>query len=382
MASAAADIPRSRSGRGRHPATMAVLALCFATGSTVVLECREDDASLWFTRVGFTPAYIFAANPFSLDDTSPDHRIRATPSMTFEIGRQTDGTGDWHHLYGLPSYGFGFSIASLGTPDRISRPMDVYTFFSWPFARLTEKVQLTSDFGMGVSWNWKAFHEERRTYTTVLGSNVNARIDWGFYLRYAVTPNTSLYTGLDFTHRSNGGMRQTNQGINVIGPSVALRRNLTHERSPSAVPEIAPFQPAWELVVSGTGGIKSLPDASRPAGGRTVGVVNVGAGLQRHFYRYGKLAAGSEVTYKGAGQMNGLGVYGGYEHQIGRFAPLVQLGYVVAHTSEITGRPRRYGRLGWRYHFNDRYWATVAVRSIKSRHADFVEFGIGYKKRW
>ena len=72
---------------------------------------------------------------------------------------------------------------------------------------------------------------------TVLGSNMNARIDWGFYVRYILTPQTSLYAGLDYTHRSNGGMRQPDFGINVLGPNVALRYNLAPERFPISITE-------------------------------------------------------------------------------------------------------------------------------------------------
>ena len=30
-------------------------------------------------------------------------------------------------------------------------PVEAYTFFSWPFVRLSDRVQVTSDFGMGFS---------------------------------------------------------------------------------------------------------------------------------------------------------------------------------------------------------------------------------------
>jgi hypothetical protein len=385
----------------RHVARRMTLAVCFVLSWGRPGYCQGLEASPWFTRVGFTPAYVFETNPFSLSEAPADKQIRSAPSITIEMGRQTDGSRDWHHLYGMPSYGFGVSLASPGNGSQISRPVDAYTFFSWPFARLSERVQVTTDFGMGISWNWKAFNQQTNSYTTVLGSNMNARIDWGFYLRYIMTPQTSLYAGVDYTHRSNGGTRQPDQGINVIGPSVALRYNLGPERRQSAIKEPPPFLPAWEFVIGGAGGLKDVVEKTHPDLRHDFGAFDVTAGLQRHFYRYGKIAAGTDVTYDGATGarvdfLNGvsvqrragpaerlsMGLYGGYEHLIGRFSAIVQVGYNVANGSEEPERPRLYERYGWRYQFNDRFFGTMAVRAIKDHKADFVEFGVGYKTRW
>jgi hypothetical protein len=274
----------------------------------------------------------------------------------------------------LPSYGFGVSVASLGNGDAISRPVEAYTFFSWPFAELSERVQVTTDFGMGVSWNWKAFNPRTNSYTTVLGSDLNARIDWGFYLRFITTPQTSLYAGIDYTHRSNGGTARPDLGINVIGPSVALRYNLSPARYQPPISRLPAFRPAWEFVVGGAGGLKNVADTRRPDRQRHFGAFGATAGLQRHFYRYGKIATGTEFTYDGsasaplnvvdaanlqrrggAWERMAVGLYGGYEHVIGRFSALVQLGYNVADGVKDPDRSNFYQRYGWRYHFNDRY---------------------------
>src|SRR5262245_19949685 len=209
-----------------------LLATCVALISAHTAAAQEP--SPWFTRAGFAPAYVVANNPFASAGTATERDIGAVPSMTIEIGRQTDGSRDWHHAYGLPSYGFGISIVSPGGGGT-SRPVDAYTFFSWPFAQPSERVQITTDFGMGLSWNWKAFDPRTNSYTTVLGSNMNARVDWGFYVRYIMTPQTSVYAGIDYTHRSNGGMRQPDFGINVFGPNVALRHNFAPEHFPISI---------------------------------------------------------------------------------------------------------------------------------------------------
>ncbi len=358
---------------------------------------QAPEPSPLFTRVGFSPAYVVSTNPFTVSGTMPaDREVNAVPSLTVEIGRQTDGSQLWHHMYGLPSYGFGVSVGSIG--GGVSRPVDAYTFFSWPFARPSERLHITTDFGMGVSWNWKALDRRSNAYTTVLGSNLNARIDWGFYLRYLATSQTSLYAGVDFTHRSNGGMRQPDQGINTIGPSVGVRYNLAPERYQRPVTESAAFQPAWELVAGGTAGRKNVLD-ERNNLDHDFGAMGVTAAMQRHFYRYGKIAFGTDVMYDGStgarlvdvvnrsvlrddfGDRMALGFYSGYEHVIGRFGAIFQMGYKAVNGSDDPTAGSLYERYGWRYHFNDKFWGTFAVRAINDRKADALEFGFGYRTR-
>jgi hypothetical protein len=356
------------------------------------------DASQWFARIGFTPAYVLPTNPFSFTEHPGDDPISWTPSMTIEVGRQTDGSQEWHHLYGLPSYGFGFSMASFGSGSARGRPLEAYTFFSWPFAQLNEQVQVATDFGMGVSWNWKQFNPRTETSDHVLGSNLNARINWGFYLRYLATPRTSLYAGVDFTHRSNGGTRQPDLGINVIGPSVALRYDLAPaQRAPRMRREHPAFQPAWELVVGAAAGPKTLMGGD-PEFQHTFGAFDATAAVQRHFYRYGRVAVGTDVTYDGAtgavidgpkmtwrpgvGQRLSLGFYGGYEHIVGRFGALVQVGRDVVRGFDDPNDSRWYQRYGWRYQVNDRVFGIFSIRATRGRKADFLEIGLGYKTPW
>jgi hypothetical protein len=370
------------------------VAAAFAVTSANIAYGQARDTSPVFTRVGFTPAHVIATNPFSVGDAAAANRdVRNVPSLTLEIGRQTDGSREWHHLYGLPAYGVGVAMASLGSG--VSRPVDAYTFFSWPFAHFNDHLQMTTDFGMGVSWNWKTFNQRTNAYAPVLGSNMNARIDWGFYLRYVATPQTSLYAGIDYTHRSNGGMRQPDQGINVIGPSVGLRYNLTPERVVRPIDDAPPFTPSWEYIVGLSGGRKNVLDEVNYLHD-DFGAANITTGVQRQFYRYGKVAVGADLMYDGSSDARGdalhaglvhqsafgdrlaLGVYGGYEHVIGRFGAIVQAGYKVFNGSDNPNAPGLYERYGWRVRFNDRMWGTFAVRAISDRKADALEFGLGF----
>jgi hypothetical protein len=368
----------------------------FSLWPSASLAQSTESRNEWFLRTGVTAARIFSDNPFILK--SEASTIRWGPSLTVEVGRQTDGSQEWHHLYGIPSWGLGVSLASFSDGAHRTRPIDAYTFFSWPFVRLNDRLDLTTDFGMGVSWRWKEFDGETGSEATVLGSDVNARIDWGVYLRYATTSRTRLYMGADFTHRSNGGMVQPDLGIDTIGPRVFLQYNLAPGTSHRQPKEPPPFTPSWDFVVGGAASVKNVAERRTPIYRQDFGSTVITAAAQWQFYRYGKFAFGTDATYDGstgarldeadtlwrpdAGQRWSLGTYGGYEHVIGRFGAIAQLGYYAARGFDNPTKPRFYQRLGWRYRVTDRLWSTIAIRTIGDGRADALEVGAGYRMKF
>jgi Lipid A 3-O-deacylase (PagL) len=375
------------------------LVTCLVLSSAAASSAQNFDSHLWFVRGGMTPGFILPTNPFGTVANGATEPIHVAPNLTIEIGRRTDGTSAWHDLYGTPSYGFGFSFVPLPDSGENTTPVEAYTFFSWPFARLSDRVQVTSDFGMGLSWRWKHMNEATDAYENVLGSNLNARVNWGFYLRYLSTPRMAVYSGVDFTHRSNGGMVQPDLGINVIGPKVTVQYNFADE--PLTRSDIAPpaFTPSWEFVVGGLGGMKNVVERREPLARANFGAFAITSALQRHFYRFGKIAGGTDLTYDGAtgaridgndlewrapsGQRWGLGLYGGYEHVIGRFGALMQVGSNVARGFANPHAPRLYARYGWRYQIHDHVWGIFAIRSHGFRRANVLEFGAGVRlRRW
>ena len=220
--------------------------------------CAQSlESNLWFVRSGITPGFILPTNPFGTRADGANDPIHVAPNLTIEVGRRTDGTSTWHQLYGTPSYGFGMSLVPLPNGGEHGRPIEAHVLL-WPFARLSDHLQVTTEFGAGLSWRWKHMNARTDAYEDVLGSNLNARVDWGFYVRYLSTPRIAVLTGVDYTHRSNGGMVQPDLGINVIGPKVAVQHNLAAEAPARRDIDPPPFQPAWEFLVGGLGGVKNV----------------------------------------------------------------------------------------------------------------------------
>jgi len=360
----------------------------------------------WFVRVGYRPGYVLPIGDFTTGANASRQPVRWSQSMTVEVGWQADGTRAWHHAYGLPSYGIGFSGGRFDDGGELGRPLAVYGFFSWPFAQPRERLQLTADVGVGLAWNWRPFDPQANPYNTAIGSATTYQLDLGLYLRYLANPRVSLYAGVDATHWSNGGARQPNGGLNAVGPKVGLRLNASPQplRSPSGT--LPPFTPAWALVVGLAGGGKGVTGTTTSAlpGPERLGrfgAASATVDMQRHFYRYGRLAAGADVTYDGStgsrvdlvdgervatrvgmSQRFAMGLYGGYEHVIHRLGVIAQAGYQVWRAYGHPGRPRFYQRYGLRYYLSERLWTTMAVRVDRRGRSDFIEFGGGYRLRW
>jgi hypothetical protein len=356
--------------------------------------------NLWFVRVGYSPARVLTASQF----VSGGNVAR---TLTLELGRQTDGTRDWHRVYNYPSYGVGFYVGRFDHERELGHPLATYGFFSWPFP-VSDRAQLTADIGLGVSWNWTGFDRNTNPTNTALGSDVAYHVDGGLSLRFLATERASVYAGLNVTHWSNGASKQPNLGLAVVGPKVGVRYNFAPQIVPSrARADDRPrFEPSWEFVVGGAGSGKNAAATTSSHidivdRWRDFGAFNITTGLQRHFYQFGKVATGADVSYDGAtgarvdisngrqvesrapvDERFALGLYGGYEHVIARFSVLFQLGYTVWRGFDDEDVPRFYQRYGSRFHFSDHFWGTFAVRSIRVRKANFLEFGLGYRVHW
>src|SRR5262245_31969737 len=168
----------------------------------------------WFMRVGYSPTRALAPGTLAAGDD-------AARALTVDIGRQTDGTRDWHRTYNYPSYGVGMFIGRFDRERELGRPFATYGFFSWPFP-LSSRTQVAADFSLGVSWNWTCFDPKTNPANTALGSDVALHVDGGLALRYLASSRASIYAGLNASHWSNGGAKQPNLGLAAIGPKVSV----------------------------------------------------------------------------------------------------------------------------------------------------------------
>src|SRR5947208_16956577 len=96
-----------------------------APAAIATATATATEANSWFLRAGYSPSRLLTASPL----TSGTDEAR---TLTLEVGRQTDGTRDWHRVYNYPSYGVGVQVGRFGHERELGRPVAAYGFFSWP----------------------------------------------------------------------------------------------------------------------------------------------------------------------------------------------------------------------------------------------------------
>ena len=76
----------------------------------------------------------------------------------------------------------------------------------------------------GASFGWKKYDEETNPMNNVVGSKINAYINFGLLLNWQIDARTNLRAGVGVTHYSNGNTGYPNSGVNTIGGSFGLIR--------------------------------------------------------------------------------------------------------------------------------------------------------------
>lgn len=362
----------------------------------------------WFLRFGYQPGWVHQGSGFVKGENAAGEPIDTLQSFKFEFGRQTDGSQDWHHAYRFPSYGMGIFGAGFGNDEELGSPLAVYGFLTLPLANLGERVDLSTDFGIGMAFGFVPFDPETNPFNRAIGSSATVYIDWGFYLRYLLSEKVDVAGGMSFTHFSNGRVREPNIGLNAFTPVSMVRYNF-HEHRPVLVtrPPQQAFQPGWELDLVFGGGTKNISASTDNAmlldtdRRNTFGVANVSTALLRHFHRYGKVGGGVDVAYDGstdtrvdlaggapiesrapvAKRLN-VGVFGGYQHLFGRFIILLDVGYYVWRGRTDGRVPEFYQRLGFKFDLTESLFAGVNVRFFDFGKSDYIEWHAGYRFWW
>ena len=358
----------------------------------------------WFLRAGYQPGWVIPTSDFVEGVNAGGEPIDAVQAFRFEIGRQTDGSQDWHHAYRFPSYGIGFYAANFGNEEELGSPVGVYGFLSLPLASLGESTDLTTDFSIGMAFDFEPFDPETNPFNRAIGSVTTLSFDWGFYLKYLLSTKLDLAGGVSFTHFSTGRIREPNLGLNTLAPKVSLRYNF-HQQRPTFVRRSLPeFRPTWELLFAVAGGSKNIsaatdsPELQEVGRRETFGVANFSTAIQRHFYRQGKVGGGMDVSYDGSANacidlldgrivesrgsgtdMLNLGLFGGYEHVFHRFLLAVDLGYYVWQGRDDGRVPDLYQRLGFTFDLSENIFARIKFRFFDFSKADYIEWTTGYR---
>ena len=172
----------------------------------------------------FRPAYVFPTSGFLQGENRAGSSIRTNLSGHLKYGFRFAPDTYWGSLYPYAVQGIGVACNTFFNASELGNPVSVYVFQTSRIASLAPRLSLDYEWNFGASFGWKKYDPDSNPLNTVVGSRINAYINLGFFLNWAIDPQTHLKAGVDVTHYSNGNTRYPNAGVNTVGATVALTR--------------------------------------------------------------------------------------------------------------------------------------------------------------
>jgi len=355
-----------------------------------------------YLRTGYVRGWVLPTNAFVRGESSSSGKIDEYQSGFMELGWQTTGEEPWQRAYNLPSYGIGLQGGGFNDNGQIGQPVSGYMFFIYPIKRWG-KWTINTNWKVGLAGHWHTFDDVDNPNNIAISAPVTLLLDLGGTLDYSITDNLALGFGATYTHFSDGGSKQPNQGLNSASPLVQLTYNF-QERP--AIPKqiLPPYTPNWEVDLQGWGGwtnlgtthLESAPTTSFPT--HNFPAAGITALLNRQISWKSKVGAGLDIDYDDSHTKEiaqdgtvtdlapsfwdkmSLGPVGGYEQVIGRFSVIVQIGYAALRKSIPDQTPNLYQRVGFKYHFCKDAFLGLNVRIHDFQKTQHLEFTIG--RRW
>lgn len=201
------------------------------------------------------PSYVTPTNSFFDGENATQTRIRKALSVHLKYAFQFDKNSTLGRLYPHAYQGIGVSYNTFFSSSEMGSPVAVYAFQGSRIAQLSPRLSFDYEWNFGASFGWKKYDDVNNPQNGVIGSNINAYINLGFFLNWQLNSQWNLTAGLDFTHYSNGNTHYPNAGVNPIGGRIGIVRTFGNEEEPTLGRKVQPLdiKPyfSYDLVVYG-----------------------------------------------------------------------------------------------------------------------------------
>lgn len=191
------------------------------------------------------PQYVFPTNPFLKGENELWKPIRNSFAAHLRYSFQFRPNTVADRIYGGAYQGIGVAYTTFGDKKQLGDPLTFYLFQGARIARFTPRFSLNYEWNFGISTGWKPYDNLYNSYNGAVGSRMNAFINAGIYLNYAVCKEIDLNAGFDFTHFSNGNTKFPNAGVNTTGLKIGVVYNFNRDEYDLTKAEYKPFVPRF-----------------------------------------------------------------------------------------------------------------------------------------
>ncbi len=200
-------------------------------------------------------AYVLPSNiivrGFNRYDARTSSAFAANAEYSFRYAPSSLYGKYYPHAY----QGIGIGYTGFHSDKITGNPVNIYVLQGSRIASLSPRLSLDYEWNFGISAGWKKITSDTPTDSydiDGLGSHVNAYIDLGFKLNYALTDRLSLTAGVNFSHFSNGNTGYPNPGVNVLWARLGLLWKLG-KQPPAARADWQDYRPHFSLDFTGYG---------------------------------------------------------------------------------------------------------------------------------
>jgi hypothetical protein len=363
----------------RHTIFLSVLLVTFSFG----VNAQEKSKENYFENAAIAGRMHFG---FLLAHRERvEHLVRHTSGFEISLSRQMKGDKEWHQFYKYPQTGYSYIFLDFDEPEILGNAHALLAFINFPFVR-TKAFQFSMRMSAGLGYLTKKFERVENYKNDVIGSTINAAIQFNFETRYKLSQHLFFNFNVGLTHFSNGSFRTPNLGIN--NPSV--NGGFTYQLHPSKEFIVTGHSAAEKNIQADIlygAGIKEIyPPTGKKYFAHTLSStlmkpvshkVRLGAGLDV-FYDLSLLRAfrNSDEPVPNDFKIVRSGIHLDEELMIEKLSIVFQMGAYWLDQFKEDGH--FYHRIGFKYLLNEHLFANLTLKTHFAR-ADYVECGIGWK---
>lgn len=295
--------------------------------------------------------------------------------------QQTDGTKDWQLANKLPQLGAAVFYGNTGSRRHMGQMAGLFSYANLTVYR-TPRFNTRFRIGGGLGWVEKPYDINTNHKGVLIGSYINAYIQFMLLQEFRVSPKLFLHAGLNFSHLSNGSTMLPNLGLNI--PSLAVGFRYGAGQPPFQFRRLA-FEKRMHFSLFTGAGLKQFPwikserylvNLLQAEAMKKFSYANAfGGGLAVFYDRSLEVDPSGIPSLKRKGNRVQGGLYLAYEHYFGRLSLPAQLGAYLYNQDIYTAL---FQQIGLRFRVNEQ-WRLQFLMKTHSGKADFLHLGAGYQ---
>lgn len=309
-----------------------------------------------------------------------------TKPWGFELDASLLLTGDktWDYCFCYPRMGLSLAYFNYANPPVLGNSYSLL-YYVEPFLTYRRKFNFSFRTGLGVSYMDTPYHPVNNPTNLFYSSPISFLLQANVALNYRLNAHWNLRAAGNYSHISNGGLREPNKGINF--PTASLGVDYTF--SPSLMPERARVRSGatfvrkryFEAATFFTVQPASQGDQRRyPVFGLTGTYHQV---VSRRSVLNGGLQWAADWSLKAKAKRNNLNpdfneisLIAGHDLLIGRFEFSQHFGFYLY--SAYKAPDPLYQRYTLKFRTNDHFFVAVSLRAHRQT-ADYADGRIGYR---